>query len=543
MAAGELHEAARRGDTAAIQRLLAADPGAAAAVDRRGPYCCNVAAMQLLLAAAPETAMAADEQGWLPLHWAAVRAAHGHILAARVLLERSAAIAPAELIADLLEAEGNEGAVSPCHHVVCTLLVDLAASRVLSPANWAALPSPCLGLACALPSVLGRSPAEAAQLVAHLPDAARGRLRTLALSLAHLQRQLELELPEGIVRRILVAAPLEEEWQKQLQGERRGGGRDGGGGGPGEDQYGETMQSQDRNTHFHSAGRGGGAAGGSAGGSARPDHDVSFQRHVPKFLAQYAHMLGRGAQAEGEPVVVNRREVEEEEEDDEDEDALRHAVQQDPSLLAKHPELQRARSADLKTAGNKAFAAKDYDKVVRAAELFGQAIACDPNDPVFYSNRSAALAALKRWSEAAKDARRATELKPSWAKAWGRLGAARLGASEFSAAVEAYEKAAQLEPDSAELASALARARAAEEQAVAERRHRFKRKDPEPPPRRARGEGGGRDAGGADGGRGGGGANGGSRGVAGGRGGLVVNAPAVKKQQLLSFGDDEEGRE
>ena len=59
----------------------------------------------------------------------------------------------------------------------------------------------------------------------------------------------------------------------------------------------------------------------------------------------------------------------------------------------------QARAAELKNKGNAAFAAKKYDQAV---ELFGQAISCDASDPIFHSNRSAALAALKRFSEAAK---------------------------------------------------------------------------------------------------------------------------------------------
>eukprot|EP00887_Chlorella_sp_A99_P000622 scaffold5.g622.t1 len=138
----------------------------------------------------------------------------GNLAAARVLLERSRA-QPSELIADLLAAAEVAGAAPACRDAVRTLLTDLTASRSLLSADWAALPSPCPGLACALPAVLARSPAEAAQLVAHLPPLAQSRLHMLALSLAHLQRRLDLELPEGVVRRILVAAPLAEEREEE----------------------------------------------------------------------------------------------------------------------------------------------------------------------------------------------------------------------------------------------------------------------------------------------------------------------------------------
>jgi stress-induced-phosphoprotein 1 len=44
---------------------------------------------------------------------------------------------------------------------------------------------------------------------------------------------------------------------------------------------------------------------------------------------------------------------------------------------------------ELKDLGNKAFAAKDYDKAI---DLFTQAIAVDPKNHVLFSNRSAAHA-------------------------------------------------------------------------------------------------------------------------------------------------------
>lgn len=55
----------------------------------------------------------------------------------------------------------------------------------------------------------------------------------------------------------------------------------------------------------------------------------------------------------------------------------------------------------LKDQGNKAFAAKDYDKAI---DLFTQAIALDPNNHVLYSNRSAAKAGKKDWGAALEDA-------------------------------------------------------------------------------------------------------------------------------------------
>ncbi|EOD09250.1 hypothetical protein EMIHUDRAFT_67958, partial [Emiliania huxleyi CCMP1516] len=44
------------------------------------------------------------------------------------------------------------------------------------------------------------------------------------------------------------------------------------------------------------------------------------------------------------------------------------------------------------------------------------AIALDPNSAVYFSNRSAAYAALERWREALDDAVEACSLKPDWGK-------------------------------------------------------------------------------------------------------------------------------
>jgi len=55
----------------------------------------------------------------------------------------------------------------------------------------------------------------------------------------------------------------------------------------------------------------------------------------------------------------------------------------------------------LKDLGNKAFAAKDYDKAI---DLFSQAITQDPTNHVLYSNRSAAKAGKRDWDSALADA-------------------------------------------------------------------------------------------------------------------------------------------
>ena len=86
------------------------------------------------------------------------------------------------------------------------LFADVASRNPLSPADWLLIPSPCPGLAAALPAVLKRSTAEAALLLARLPEAERCRLRTGALCLHRAQTVAGLALPQPLVWRILAAA-------------------------------------------------------------------------------------------------------------------------------------------------------------------------------------------------------------------------------------------------------------------------------------------------------------------------------------------------
>ena len=60
-----------------------------------------------------------------------------------------------------------------------------------------------------------------------------------------------------------------------------------------------------------------------------------------------------------------------------------------------------ADASALKDEGNKAFAAKDYDKAI---DLFSQALELDSSNFVLWSNRSAAKAGKRQWAGALEDA-------------------------------------------------------------------------------------------------------------------------------------------
>ncbi|KAK7052840.1 hypothetical protein VNI00_004159 [Paramarasmius palmivorus] len=97
-----------------------------------------------------------------------------------------------------------------------------------------------------------------------------------------------------------------------------------------------------------------------------------------------------------------------------------------------------SRVEKLKEEGNSLFAKKDY----RAAIVkYNEAINLDDRNPVLYANRAACRIGLKQYLDAASDASTATEIDPTYAKAWARLATARDGLKEPIESVHAWQKA------------------------------------------------------------------------------------------------------
>ncbi|KAL8920562.1 MAG: hypothetical protein Q9208_006184 [Pyrenodesmia sp. 3 TL-2023] len=107
----------------------------------------------------------------------------------------------------------------------------------------------------------------------------------------------------------------------------------------------------------------------------------------------------------------------------------------------------------LKAEGNKAFADKNFEEAI---DKFSQAIELEPTNHVLYSNRSGAYASLKNFDKALEDANKTTEIKPDWAKGWGRKGAALHGTGDLLGANDAFEEALKLDPTNAQAKSGLA---------------------------------------------------------------------------------------
>ena len=101
-----------------------------------------------------------------------------------------------------------------------------------------------------------------------------------------------------------------------------------------------------------------------------------------------------------------------------------------------------------KSQGNACLQAGQFSEAV---ELYSKAIALDPNNEIYFSNRAAAYAGMSRWREALDDAHEVVQLKPDWVKGWVRRGAAHSGLGQHEEARKAYLKATQLEPSNKQI--------------------------------------------------------------------------------------------
>jgi len=94
-------------------------------------------------------------------------------------------------------------------------------------------------------------------------------------------------------------------------------------------------------------------------------------------------------------------------------------------------------AAKLKEQGTEAFKKKDYDQAVK---MYSDAIAISKCDHVLYSNRSAAFAEGKKYKEALHDAQKCVELKPGFAKGYGRVALAQYNLNKLMDAKKSYQE-------------------------------------------------------------------------------------------------------
>eukprot|EP00484_Ammonia_sp_Unknown_P017101 CAMPEP_0197026278 /NCGR_PEP_ID=MMETSP1384-20130603/6401_1 /TAXON_ID=29189 /ORGANISM="Ammonia sp." /LENGTH=592 /DNA_ID=CAMNT_0042454921 /DNA_START=97 /DNA_END=1875 /DNA_ORIENTATION=- len=106
-----------------------------------------------------------------------------------------------------------------------------------------------------------------------------------------------------------------------------------------------------------------------------------------------------------------------------------------------------------KKRGNGHYAKKEWEKAI--AE-YTKAIELYDKDHSFYSNRSACYAATEQYEEALADGKRCVELKPSFAKGFGRVGYALFKLGQLEEAKKAYEDGLKIDANNDVLKDGLA---------------------------------------------------------------------------------------
>ena len=112
----------------------------------------------------------------------------------------------------------------------------------------------------------------------------------------------------------------------------------------------------------------------------------------------------------------------------------------------------KVQSENFKNLGNEAF---QKGEIEVAIDYYSRAIELDPENYVFYSNRSAAYMKNDSKSKALKDAEKCVELAPNWSKGYNRLGAAQQALKRYEAAIESFKKSIQYDNNNQSLWSAL----------------------------------------------------------------------------------------
>jgi len=74
----------------------------------------------------------------------------------------------------------------------------------------------------------------------------------------------------------------------------------------------------------------------------------------------------------------------------------------------------------------------------------------DPTNHIFFTNRAAAYAHMKRWDKSLRDAEKSVQLNPRWDKGYWRIGNAKMALGLIEEAERAYKTACDIEPSNAQ---------------------------------------------------------------------------------------------
>jgi stress-induced-phosphoprotein 1 len=113
-----------------------------------------------------------------------------------------------------------------------------------------------------------------------------------------------------------------------------------------------------------------------------------------------------------------------------------------------------------KNKGNTEYSKQNYSEAVKS---YTKAIELDKaNNPALYTNRAAAYAGLRDWERSFNDAAKSVQIKDDWVKGHFRKGIAAMELKRYSEAVQAFRRAAVLDPTNEDLNAKLKEAERAE---------------------------------------------------------------------------------
>lgn len=117
--------------------------------------------------------------------------------------------------------------------------------------------------------------------------------------------------------------------------------------------------------------------------------------------------------------------------------------------------MDKSCAQEWKFKGNQAFKQNNYQKAI---EYFTKALEFDPDDHVFYSNRSACYATVGEYNKALEDAVMCCEIRPDWVKGYTRKALAEFYLGNYPDAINTYKKALEIEPENSDLKAGLLKA-------------------------------------------------------------------------------------
>ncbi|RCV19682.1 hypothetical protein SETIT_3G404700v2 [Setaria italica] len=115
-------------------------------------------------------------------------------------------------------------------------------------------------------------------------------------------------------------------------------------------------------------------------------------------------------------------------------------------------EFVKKKKSELKRQGTDAFRNEDY---LKALEFYTQALKVDQFDATLFSNRSICWLRLGDGMKALYDAIECKNLRPKWAKAYYRKGAALMFMKDYDSAYDALSRGLELDPESEEMETLL----------------------------------------------------------------------------------------